>query len=301
VNDIFKAPEQRSEPKQPVVETFEHEASETVGNAHVDSDAPSFEDNTNDLLSDWNQPTAVPTDHFAADAHSDEPELDEDEEPEIEEPEIDDEEVGLDAESLDIISEAVVQSNDEGAKFLINWLNGPEADKFPGAGKDKLSVLQKAWKGILLRIKYKPSGWDALLAAEWNAYGWHLMAAFFSFVGRWIKGAVRWPWQTAKKIHRAVNRESETTTVDDAEVVLKGSDFVGKESETHEPEPEESSSSEPVKICLETNKPFRGEGSPRTSTKHPELVGKFKDMGAFRAYCNKHGLSGPKAKKKTEK
>lgn len=302
MNDIFILDEKDSEKTEPKVTVSQHEdfhyqvgkapETEPLGSKTQSSPEPQpFEDGTAQLFETWNQPTEVPKDHFA----SEEPEPDDEpeEEPEVEETEVEDDELGLDAESLDIISEAVVQSNDEGAKWLINWMNGPDADPFPGAGPDKLSVLQKAWRGILLRIKYKPSGWDALLAAEWNAYGWHLMAAMFSFIGRWFKGLVRFPWQAAKTVRRAVKREPETTTVEDQEVVLKASDFTKQNSESQKPD----SSSEPLRFCLETNKPIKGEGFPKSSTKHPELIGKFVNSGAFRAYCNRQGLSGPKAKK----
>ena len=282
-NPLFEAPTKK-------VDVIEPKTEPTPEKTHVESEPSGFQDNSDNLLNDFDEPTEVPEDHFAAEPEVIEPE--EDEETET----ADDGEVGLDAESLDIISEAIIQSNDQAAKWLINYLNGPDVAPFLGAGADKLQTLQKAWRGILLRIKYKPSGWDALLAAEFSAYGWHLMAAMFSFVGRWFKGLVRLPWQAAKAVKKAVTPERETT-VESEKVVLDSADFVGKTSEPHKTTSQETVHAEPVKICLETNKPFRGIGAPKTSAKHPELIDKFKDMGAFRAYCNRHGLSGSNAKK----
>lgn len=298
-NVLFEVPEQEnelsSEQNSPEPEQIKHEPEPAATETQKQPEPSIFES--------WTDETENPSELLdkPQPKHEEEEEEDEEHEEESEEQEEEAAELGLDAESLDIISEAIIQSNDEGAKFLINWLNGPDAEPFLGAPKNKLETLQKAWRGILLRIKYKPSGWDALFAAEWNAYGWHLAAAMFSFIARWFKGLVRWPWQAAKAAARAVSPEPEPepTTVESAGVVLDGADFTGKSSKTQPPEPE-TKSSEPYKVCLETNQAFRGDGSPKTSV-HKELIGKFKDIGAYRAYCNRHGLSGPKSKKSNSK
>ena len=289
-NPLFSTPEAPAEETTPVLEVVEHKPAPETGKTQPQPEPNIFDswlDDTEDPSELIDRPKPAPEP-----APTDEPEA----EPN---PTETPEEVGLDAESLDVLSEAIVQSNDEAAKWLINFLNGPEAEKFPGAQPKQLATIQKAWKGILLRFKYKPSGWDALMAAEFAAYGWHLVGAFLSFISRWIQGLVVWPWQKVRKmVARKPAEPAPAKTVESEGVVLKASDFTGKKEEENSAKDTEAVSGVgELKICLQTNKPFRGAGYPKNSKKHPQLNGKFINKAAFTAYCNTHDLKGPNSRK----
>jgi hypothetical protein len=256
-----------------------------VSEPKPNSTDPGAKGNLNSILSSWNEPTENPSDRLTSTPKkpkAEQPPTSEPPKPETPQPQTD--QFQLDEKSRDSFAEALADINIGLMSSLIDWLNGPEANRFSGVSRDQKGNIKTAWDLILRKLRWKPSAWDALMSSNAAAFGKAFITAIFVFWARLMKGLVVWPWQQFRKLRKR-------TTQKPASEKQPGKKEPAAQKETTPP-----ANSEP-KICLQTGLPFDGAGYPKNPKRNKHLKGRFKDATAYRQYCNINGLSGPKKRK----
>lgn len=252
------------------------------------------------LLSGWSSETKIPD--GGREFKTPEPEKGEDkpgsseEKPGASEPSA--QETALDDQTVDILADAATNTNDELMAGLLKWLHGNQDKSAYKANTEAKGNIKKAWKLIIQKLKWQPSTWDAILFANFAAYGWSLIGGVITAAGRFAKGTLTWPWKKAKETFRRPDVE---TVKPDQQQQPDPAPQMQVVKEPEQPAQDEDEANFTMKRCLQTGHLFReGYGSPKRSKDNPELVDSFVNISAYTTYCNKHGLKG-RGKKKTEK
>lgn len=222
-------------------------------------------------------------------------------------PGVDEADTEMDDEMYQLSGGLGAEISDEALPRLISVMNDDSDHRKYKVSTDEKSRLARAWEIYLRSLKKRITPLQYLIGVHATIYGARLLGAFFSWFSRVQLYGFHWPWSEKWKIKAAKLAEKlevvhsnmhPGTGAAEEETAAAPPPKQGVETASG-PEPDNSNMEECLYWQLkngdgvETPQYFKkGQGFPKSSKNHKDLIGKFSSHGAFISYLNATNILG---------